>query len=120
MRKNIGYHTRSRKDGTKLVGGSFGGAIDQDTVERISRLFTVVVKPSGTPVFVDGKGNEVFLYFSIDPQNTEKGKQAIKEYNLKRELELKKEQEILEQQKRELQEAMEGLSHSEILAKLTK
>ena len=120
MHKNIGYHTRSMEDGKKLVGGSFGGAIDQETVERISRLFTVIIKPSGRAVFVDDKGNEVCLYFYIDPQNTEKGKQAIKEDRQKRELKQKEEQELLEQQERELTEAMQGLSHEEILEKLAK
>ena len=76
MSKNIGYHTRLYTDNTrKIVGGSFGGQIDAETVERLVNLhFEVFVKPSGRAVFVDQQGREVHLYLSVDPENTEKGK----------------------------------------------
>ena len=82
---SISYHTRLFSDGTKLTSGSFGGAIDQNTVERITRLFSVIVKPSGTPVFVDNGGREVNLYFTIAPMDTIKGKAAIKADNERKE-----------------------------------
>jgi len=85
--KNIGYHTRLYSDNTKkIVGGSFGGSIDQQTVERLVKShFTVVVKPSGTAVFVDRDGREVRLYFSIDACATEKGREALVVYRKEKE-----------------------------------
>ena len=85
--KNIGYHTRLYSDNTKkIVGGSFGGSIDQQTVERLVKShFTVVVKPSGTAVFVDRDGREVSLYFSIDASTTEKGREALVVYRKEKE-----------------------------------
>lgn len=117
MYKNIGYHTRS-KDGVKLTGGSFGGAIDQDTVERITRLFSVRVLPSGSVTFVDDKGRDINLYFSIDAVKTEKGKQALKEYQEQKELEWKQEKAKLEAEQEELEWLMAGMSHEEIINRL--
>lgn len=80
MSRNVGYHTRLYgQNSVKVTGGSFGGSMDIDTVNRLvkNHRFTVVVKPSGTPVFVDREGREVTLYFSIDPGATDVGKQAI-------------------------------------------
>jgi len=111
---NICYHTRLVKDGSKVVGGSFGGAIDQETVERITRLFSVVVKPSGTPVFVDNQGREVNLYFHINPEDTVKGNIAIKAHRLKEE----REQNKIREQREELEELMAGLDYEELIRRL--
>lgn len=82
MRKNIGYHPRLDSDNrVKVVGGSFGGTIDMETVERLVKAhFTVIVKPSGRPVFVDKQGREVSLYISVDPAGTEAGRVALLDY----------------------------------------
>ena len=55
MANNIGWHTRLYSDNkVKVSGGSFGGNIDQETVERLVKAwFTVNIKPSGAGVFVD-------------------------------------------------------------------
>ena len=90
MSENIGYHTRSVTTGDKIVGGSFGGRIDQETVERLTRLFTVTVTQSGTPVFVDAGGRPVRLYLTVDPGKTEKGKVAVRQWQEQREAELAK------------------------------
>ena len=80
--KNIGYHTRLHlNNSVKVVGGSFGGSLDIETANRlVNAHFTVIVKPSGRPVFVDREGREVSLYISVDPEATEKGKEAVKVY----------------------------------------
>jgi hypothetical protein len=85
MRKSICYTTRSdSNNSTKIVGGSFGGSIDQETVERlVNSQFSVMIKPSGRAVFVDDKGREVSLQITIDPMSTEKGKQAFTLHNQK-------------------------------------
>lgn len=122
MGRNICYHTRAATGenvGQKLVGGSFGGAIDQDTVERITRLFDVKIKPSGTPVFVDKEGREVNLYFSIDPKNTEKGKDALRSYQLEQARLWEEEQAQREREKEELEELLSKYSHEELLRRLT-
>ena len=63
MRKSISYHTRQVGTDRKVVGGSFGGNIDTETVDRlVNAHFTVKVKPSGHAVFVDKQEREVGLY----------------------------------------------------------
>lgn len=85
MRKNICYHTRLHSNqNVKTTGGTFGGSIDQETVERLTRLFSVRVKPSGHVVFVDRDDREVSLYISVDAADTEKGKAALKEWRAER------------------------------------
>lgn len=119
MSKNIGYHTRLYADhNVKVVGGSFGGSIDQETVERLTRLFTVVVKPSGTPVFVDREGREVRLYLTVDPGATKVGKAALVEHQEKKRIELARLREQEEADQREIEDLMDGLSHEEIIRRL--
>lgn len=119
MSENIGYHTRLYVDHTvKIVGGSFGGRIDQETVERLTRLFEVTVKPSGTPVFVDREGREVRLYLTVDAAKTEKGKAALKVWREEEQrLEAIAEAQF-EREQEELQAAMRGLTHEEVLRRL--
>jgi len=114
--KNIGYHTRLRNDNTvKIVGGSFGGFIDMETVNRlVNSQFEVIVKPSGTPVFVDKSGREVSLYLSIDAGNTEKGTVAMRAYRHQMALN-EKEQEA---EQTEIDNILSELSNEEILRRL--
>lgn len=108
MGDNIGYHTRLYGDNTtKVVGGSFGGAIDMQTVERLVRAhFTVTVKPSGATVFVDKQGREVRLYFSIDPGTTTAGQAALREDRAKRMRQAELDRDIEERQQQERDDAM--------------
>tara|TARA_R110000744_G_C19371770_1_gene563257 strand:+ start:84537 stop:84935 length:399 start_codon:yes stop_codon:yes gene_type:complete len=116
---NIGYHTRlAGDDSVKVCGGSFGGSIDQDTVERLTRLFTVKVKTSGRAVFVDRNGREVSLYISVDPEKTEVGKAAIAEYNKEKEKQEAARMAQEEKEQEELDTLLSGMSHAEIMAKL--
>lgn len=116
----IGWHTRLYSDNTqKISGGSFGGAIDLDTVNRlVDWSFDVVVKPSGQPVLVDWAGREVRLYLSVDVEKTHKGAEAIKNHRLKAAMEQAAIQERLEREKKEISRLMNGLSHEEILRRL--
>lgn len=117
--KNIGYHTRLVSDGTKVTGGSFGGAIDMETVNRLVRAhFEVAIKPSGRGVFVDKQGREVWLYLGIDATRTEKGKVAYKAWQDQCAAEAEAEEELREVHEAEIAQAMDGLSHAEILARL--
>lgn len=119
MSRNIGYHTRLYADNTvKLTGGSFGGRIDQETVERLTSLFTVIVKPSGTCVFVDRNGREVRLYLSVDAGETRIGKEAKAAWYRER-AKMQEKQERREQlEAEELDNLMSGLDHSEIVRRL--
>lgn len=117
---NICYHTRLNSDpAVKVVGGSFGGSIDQDTVRRlVKHHFTVTVRPSGTAVFVDRKGREVSLYLTVDPATTDQGAAALKAW---RQQQARQEAEVdglREQQQDELDELMAGLTHEEVVARL--
>jgi len=116
MANNIGWHTRSYSDNkVKISGGSFGGKIDQETVERLVKaFFTVKIKPSGTGVFVDKAGREVMLYLTIDPLNTVVGKEQKRLHDKEKVSFLKQEQE----KEKEIDEILSGLSTDEILRRL--
>ena len=119
--KNIGYHTRFYSDPTtKVVGGSFGGSLDLETANRLVKShFTVVVKPSGTPVFVDREGREVFLYFSVDARQTEAGKKALAEWRKDKAAQEEAQQALEALEAEEIASLMDGLSHAEIVARLS-
>lgn len=117
--KNVGYHTRLCSDGTKVCGGSFGGSVDLETVNRlVNAHLEVKVRPSGTPVFVDRNGREVWLYLTVDPRMTTKGVEALKVWNAER-VRLEEAAEEREAEWRdELADAMVGLSREDILRRL--
>lgn len=119
--KNIGYHTRLYSDNAvKVVGGSFGGSIDMETVNRIAKShFTVVVKNSATAVFVDKSGREVRLYLSVDVADTEIGKVAIKEWREARAKQDAENEAQIEREEQEIEDIMSNLSHEEIVRRLT-
>jgi hypothetical protein len=113
--KNIGYHTRQHGNNTiKVCGGSFGGQLDMETVNRLTQLFSVEVLPSGTPVFVDRLGRRVSLYVTIDPGSTEKGKTALAVERLRREAL----QAIENAKAQQIEDLMSCLSTDEIIARL--
>ena len=111
--KSIGYHTRSRVDNSiKFTGGSFGGAFDQETIERLVKAhFKVILKGSGTPVFVDREGRECWLYVTVDPATTEAGKAALIEYRK----ELQARQRIEDEKEARLETLMQNYSTDELL-----
>lgn len=118
--KNIGYHTRLRgDDSTKIVGGSFGGEIDADTVQRLVKShFSVTVKPSGFCVFVDKQGREVSLYITVSAKDTEAGKAALKAWYAARAEAERIAEEREQQASDEIESLMDGLSHEEIVRRL--
>ena len=119
--KNIGWHTRLYADNTKkITGGSFGGELSLDTVNRLVNYHCprVVVKASGTPVFVDRNGREVTLYVTVDARETEMGKAAISEWLKDKETKEKLFSEQQEQQSREIELLMDQLSHEDIVKRL--
>lgn len=117
MSSNIGYHTRLDAQHTvKVVGGSFGGAIDQETIERLVKAhFTVRIKDSGSAVFVDKSNREVSLYFTIDPLKTEAGKEALKVDIARR----NDAQKIEDKKLTDIEAIMSGMSTDEILKRLS-
>lgn len=120
MRSNIIYHTRLYgNNSVKCSGGSFHGLIDVQTVERLVNMrFTVRVKPSGTPVFVDREGREVYLYLSVAPETTDKGKEALKAWREERNKRFREQVERDEEQEQELQEIVSALGHDEAMRRL--
>lgn len=117
MHKSINYHTRGAMTGDKVMGGSFGGAFDMDTVNRLIRQHTyqVVVKPSGNPVFVDVVGREVNIYFSVDPRMTDAGKASLDADRQKR-LAAQVQEEAKE---RRVNELIANMSTEELLERLS-
>lgn len=118
MYKSIGYHTRlSNNNSVKVVGGSFGGGVDQDTIERLIKAhFKVIVKNSGRCVFVDREGREVSLYLAVDPEKTQLGQVAIKAHRKLKEAEQQKEVDKM----LEVEELLSTMTAEEILGKLCK
>lgn len=119
---SIGYHTRLHSNNSvKVVGGSFGGSIDADTVARIVKShFTVVVKNSGTCVFVDKQGREVSLYLSVDARETEAGKAALKSYNEANRKAWKDAEAKERARNGEIDGLLSNLSYDEIVRRLSK
>lgn len=116
----IGYHTRLYGNNShKVCGGSFGGAINTETVNRlVNAFFSVVVKNSGTPVFVDREGREVTLYLSVDAGCSDQGVQALKAWREERAKQEADEENRREQEQAEIDLLMEGLSHEDIVLRL--
>lgn len=117
MHKNIGYHTRLRRNHTvKTAGGCFGGDFGMETANRlVKHHFTVTVTPSGRPVFVDRQGREVTLYMTVDPETTEAGKAAMADYRRAQEAA----QAVEAQKARRVEELMDTLTNDEIIARLS-
>lgn len=121
MRNSIGYHTRQYgDDSVKCVAGSFGGSLDLDTVARLlhAHKYTVAVKPTGYPVFVDAQGRPVRLYISVDPEATDIGREALRVWRAEKSLNDAERQRIEDALQAEIDEALSGLTHEEILARL--
>lgn len=113
---NIGYHTRLKADNTvKCVGGYFGGSFDLQTVNRLVKAhFSVVMRPSGSLVFVDRVGREVSLYFTVDPRITDAGKSALEAY-----AKIKRKQQEDEQRKQDQLDALlDSMTLDDALARL--
>lgn len=116
----VGYHTRAYLDTTqKISGGFFRGGLDAKTIGNlINAYFDVKIMSGGRAVFVDKNGRPVFLYITVDPSMTAKGKELIAanqaaQRSLAQALQA---QEIRERE--ELEDVMQGLSHAEIIKRL--
>ncbi|UTC28513.1 hypothetical protein GURKE_05110 [Brevundimonas phage vB_BpoS-Gurke] len=116
MHKNIGYHTRLRKNHTvKAAGGCFGGDFGMETANRlVKHHFTVTMTPSGRPVFVDRQGREVTLYMTVDPETTEAGKAAMADYRRAQAAA----QKVEDEKARRVEELMDTMSNDEIIQRL--
>jgi hypothetical protein len=121
MQQTICYHTRAYNNNSlKLTGGTFTGTVDMETANRIANAnFTVTVKPSGTPVFVDKQGREVYLYLSVEAASTEIGKEALRAWRVEREKREAEEKARHDREQADIEALMEGLSHEEIIRRLT-
>lgn len=118
MGKNIGYHTRSMT-GEKLSGGSFGGQIDMETVNRLTRNYSVRIKESGTAVFVNSNGVDVYLYLTVDPSTTEKGKAARSEWYEREKVERAAREKLRREQEARLSELLDGMDTEEAIRRLS-
>lgn len=122
MNKDIFYQTRLYgNDSIKITGGVFGGSIDLETIERLTKNhFKVVIKNSGHAVFVNNKNQEVNLYIKVDPNITTIGKEAKLKYLEEKKKNLIKEQEQEDTKRALIEELMDTMSLEEILQKLKK
>lgn len=118
---NIGYHTRLDSNNTiKAGGGSFGGELSLETANRlVNAFFTVAIKNSGKPVFVDRYGKEVSLYISVDAAATKKGQEALKFYRAERHRIQMKQEKIDNRNQDEIEALMGGLTQEEIISRLS-
>lgn len=113
----IVYDTRSyNNDTVKISSGSFGGNIDWSTINRlVNSQFEVMVKNSGSCVFVDKSGREVCLYLAIDASKTDKGKISLKEFY--KEKERMADLERMENDR--IKDLLDSMTNEEILARLS-
>ncbi len=120
MNKNIGYHTRLYgNDSVKLSGGVFGGSIDLETIERLTKYhFKVIIKNSGNAVFVNNNNQEVNLYIKVDPNITTIGKEAKNKYLEEQKKKLIQEEEQENIKKNLINELIDTMSLDEIIKKL--
>lgn len=119
--KNIGYQTRAYADSSIefLHRGSFGGSIDEETINRLVNVnFTVTIKPSGRAVFIDRSGREVWLHITVDPERTIKGAEALKQWRITKAKENKEREARTEQEREEIKNLLDGLTYTEIIQKL--
>ena len=114
MNRSIGYHTRLDSDNTqKVTGGSFGGSIDLETVQRlVNSHFVVALKPSGRVVFVDKQDREVRLYLSVDASMTTQGRALVAQHTKER-------QALEDAQQAQIDGLLDSLSPEEIIARLS-
>lgn len=119
MHKNICFHTRLANGDQKTTGGTFGGSYDLDTIERLSKAwFTVQVRNSGRPVFVDRQGREVNVYIYVDPMDTEIGRKAVAECRAERRRRYEAEDALEQARQEELETLMDSMPHEEIVRRL--
>ena len=119
MHKSIGYHTRKRgEDSSKVTGGSFGGAIDIETINRLvnTHKFKVEIAPTGFATFVDSSGRKVALYLTVDPLSTDIGKVALSVHREAQRIAQAAEDEKAQQ----VQNLLTNYSNDELLALLKK
>lgn len=116
MKKSIGYQLREYgNDNNKLVGGSFGGGIDLETIDRlVNAHLDVITLPSGNLCFVDKQGRKVTLKINVDPIFTAKGK-AVQTANAAELMQSCAKAQDLQQK---VDDLMQGLSWEEIIRKL--
>jgi hypothetical protein len=106
----ISYHTR--RDGTdeKITAGAI------HSMSALLNDYTVIIQPSGRPVFMDDKGRKVNVYMRLDPEDHSGYSAAIKAY--------RRDQQIAAQLAKDRQEQIDrllaDLSDEEILERLTK
>ena len=118
--KSIVYHTRDYNNASvKLVGGTFGGSIDMDTIERLSRLFIVEITDSGTPVWVDKDGRRCWLYITVDPERTEKGRAALDTYRKERARREAEQMELERRQEEAIASIVDRIGYHEALRRLS-
>lgn len=119
MHKSICFHTRLQGTDQKTTGGTFGGSIDQETVERLAKAwFTVEVSSTGRPVFIDRQGRKVSAYIYIDPADTEVGKKALVEWRAEKAVKQRDLEKQEAAQQAELDDLMDGMTHEEIVRRL--
>jgi hypothetical protein len=117
--KNIGWHTRSWQNGTKIEGGSFGGDFSLETANRLVKShFGVRILPTGTPVFTDRSGREVWLYMSVDAASTDIGRAALDVWRKKEAAAEAANAALTLQQDAEIESLVAGLSRTEIIHRL--
>lgn len=112
----ISYHTRLEDDNrVKVSGGTFGGTVDYETVNRLAKaFFTVSIKPSGRAVFVDKEGREVNLYIKVDAETTSIGIEAKRVWRAERHRQDGEDKMLRE----EIDSAMAKLTPEEVLRRL--
>lgn len=79
------YHLRRVSDGLKVVGGTIPRSIKSldEAAEWLTKQSEVAVSASGNVHFLYG-GTPVWAYLSVEASETERGKEALRQWHIEK------------------------------------
>ena len=114
------YHLRRVSDNLKVVGGTLPNSLTSldAAAEWLSERAPVVVSPTGNVQFTYGGGTPVYAYLSVDPAETEQGKDALTQWRIEKRNREDAEAERSKDLERELEDLVDILGVEAAIQKL--
>jgi cell wall assembly regulator SMI1 len=106
----IHYHTRRANTDEKITVGA------RDSMSALLNDYTVIIQPSGRPVFMDDKGRHVNVYMRLNPEDHSEYPAAVKAYHRDQQIAAQ----LAKDRKEQIDKLLNDLSDEEILERLTK
>lgn len=113
------YHLRRVSDGAKIVGGSIPRTLEtlDAAAEWLSKFTQVSVTESGQVHFTYGN-TPVWAYLSVDPAETEQGKEALRQWRIEKRNREDAEAERNDELQRELEDLVGSIGIEAAIRKL--